>query len=204
MRAAPALHALLDARHVWRGHLAPTPEPGAPTGHAALDAALPNRGWPEHALTEILLSADGVGEIDLLIPTFARLTQAGKPIVLIAPPYVPYAPAWQARGVDLRHVDIIEAEPKHAVWAFEQCLRSGSCAAVLGWPARIDHPALRRLQVAAMTGRALGFVLRDAKHAQDASPAALRLEIDVDRHVRVRKCRGGIAPARAFPIICYQ
>lgn len=204
MRAVPDLNALLDTRHVWRGHFAPKPALGEPTGHAALDAALPSRGWPEHALTEILLGADGVGEIDLLIPTLARLTQSKKPVVLIAPPYVPYAPAWQARGVDLRHVDIIEAEPKHAVWAFEQCLRSGSCAAVLGWPARIEHPALRRLQVAAMTGHALGFVLRDRQHADSASPAALRLDIVRDHQVLVRKCRGGVAPARAFPITPYQ
>lgn len=204
MGAILALDALLDARHVWRGRLAPKPEHCEPTGHAALDAALPTSGWPERALTEILLTADGVGEIDLLIPTLARLTRAKKTVVLIAPPYVPYAPAWQARGIDLHHLEIIDAEPKQAVWAFEQCLRSGSCAAVLGWPQRIDHPALRRLQVAAMTGHALGFVVRDRQHVENASPAALRLEIGLDRQVIVRKCRGGIVPARAFPITQFQ
>jgi len=200
MGAVLSLEALVDARHVWRGHVAPQPEGDAPTGHAALDASLPAGGWPEHALTEVLVSADGVGEIDLLTPTLARLTQAGKIVVLVAPPYIPYAPAWQARGIALASLMVIDAEPKQAVWAFEQCLRSGSCAAVIGWPQRIDHSALRRLQVAATTGHALGFAIRDRQHADNASPAALRLEIGPDRHVLVRKCRGGMVPTGTYPI----
>ena len=58
--------------------------------------------------------------------------------------------------------------------------------------------------VAADTGQALGFVLRDTRHAEEPSPAALRLEITVDRSVLVRKCRGGPAPGRAFPLpVCH-
>ena len=56
---------------------------------------------------------------------------------------------------------IVDAAPRDALWAFEQCLRSGACAAVLGWPLHADGPALRRLQVAADSGECLGFALRD-------------------------------------------
>lgn len=70
----------------------------------------------------------------------------------------------------------------------------------LGWPHKADHHALRRLQVAADTGAALGFAIRDRRHAEQASPAALRLEIQVDRQVRIRKCRGGNPPPRAFAL----
>ena len=195
-----ALNDLLDARRVWRGRPVAPPPSAQPTGHPALDAALPLGGWPEHALTELLLPADGVGELDLLIPTLARLTTSGAHVALIAPPYIPYAPAWQVRGVDLSRLHVMDAQSKQALWAFEQTLRSGACAAVLGWPNKVDHHGLRRLQVAADAGHALGFVLRDRKHAEDASPAALRLELDRDRQVRVRKCRGGPAPTCAFAI----
>lgn len=195
-----ALDDLLQARQVWRGRNEALPRSGETTGHAALDEALPLGGWPEHALTEILIASDGVGEIDLLMPTLERLTQAGEEVALIAPPYLPYAPAWQVRGVDLAHLHIIEAQPRQAVWAFEQTLRSGTCAAVIGWPQKVDHHALRRLQVAADTGQALGFAVRDARHAGNASPAALRLEIKTGRQVQVRKCRGGPTPIGVFPI----
>ena len=127
----------------------------------------------------------------------ARMTRAGHPVVVIAPPYIPYAPAWLAAGVALSQLEIVDASPRDALWAFEQCLRSGACAAVVGWPRQADAQALRRLQVAADSGDCLGFVLRERRHAMNPSPAVLRLEHDGEGW-RVRKCRGGPAPTRAF------
>ena len=203
MAQVATLDTLLAARTLWHaGRGAALPADGEPTGHAALDALLPQGGWPRRALTELLLPADGVGELSLLLPTLARFTAAGGSVALVAPPYIPYAPAWQGAGVDLTGLQIIEAGPRDALWAFEQCLRSGACAAVLGWPQQADAAALRRLQVAADSGACLGFALRDRRHALNASPAALRLECVRDAQGQpawqVRKCRGGPAPSRAF------
>ncbi|GAB3514302.1 translesion DNA synthesis-associated protein ImuA [Pseudoxanthomonas daejeonensis] len=201
-----AIESLLAARTLWHaGRRAAIPADGEPTGHAALDALLPQGGWPRRALTELLLPADGVGELSLLLPTLARITRDGGTVALVAPPYIPYAPAWQAAGVDLAGLQVVEAGPRDALWAFEQCLRSGACAAVLGWPLQADAAALRRLQVAADSGACLGFALRDRKHAVNASPAALRLECVRDTAAQrpvwqVRKCRGGPAPAQAFAL----
>ena len=58
-----ALDALLDGQRVWRGQPVARPRARQPTGHAALDDALPEGGWPEAALTELLLPADGIGEL---------------------------------------------------------------------------------------------------------------------------------------------
>ncbi|GHC01612.1 translesion DNA synthesis-associated protein ImuA [Thermomonas carbonis] len=198
MPAVATLDSLLAAQTLWHAGRHPaTTSDGEPTGHAALDDLLPQRGWPRRALTELLLPADGVGELALLMPTLARLGRDGGTLALIAPPYLPYAPAWQAAGIDLGVLHVIEAAPRDALWAFEQCLRSGACAAVVGWPRQADAQALRRLQVAADSGDCLGFILRDRKHAANPSPAALRLEHAGDGW-RVRKCRGGPAPTRAF------
>jgi hypothetical protein len=197
----PSLDAMLSARTVWRAGRTPVLDAdGEPTGHAGLDALLPQGGWPRAALTELLLPADGVGELALLLPALARLTQAGGIVAVVAPPYLPYAPAWQAAGVDLRHLEIVEADARGALWAFEQCLRSAACAAVLGWPLQADAQALRRLQVAADSGDCLGFAFRDAKHAANPSPAALRLEYAAagEGGWYVRKCRGANPPARPF------
>ncbi len=193
-----ALGEMLAARTVWRAGQGVAPRPdGEASGHAALDALLPDGGWPRRALTELLLPADGIGEIALLLPTLARLTTAGERVVLVAPPYLPYAPSWQAGGIDLAWLEVIEAEPRQALWAFEQCLRSGACAAVLGWPQTGDARALRRLQVAADSGDCCAFALRDRRHAVNASPAALRLEyLPGERAWQVRKCRGAQVPAQ--------
>lgn len=203
MGAIVALETLFAAQTVWHaGRAAKITAGGESTGHAALDALLPQGGWPRRALTELLVRADGVGELGLVFPALARLTQAGGTVVVVGPPYIPYAPAWHAAGVDVAHLEIVAAQPRDALWAFEQCLRSGTCAAVLGWPQHADAQALRRLQVAADSGDCLGFVFRDCKHGVNPSPAALRME-QVDGVWHVRKCRGGQLPSRTFALATY-
>jgi cell division inhibitor SulA len=203
MGTVTALSNLLDARRVWRGRAQPLADGGQSTGWPLLDAALPACGWPEASLTEILLPADGMGELRLLLPTLARLTQGQRPVMLIAPPYAPCAMGWRQQGVDLQRVDIVDADEKHVLWAAEQCLRSGSCAAVLAWPQQADDRSLRRLQVAADAGRALAFVFRESRCLANASPAALRLEFTAKPQpsLWIRKCRGGNAPAQPISLL---
>jgi hypothetical protein len=199
MGAVVSLDALLDERRVWKGRQSAPPVSPQPTGHSALDAALPTGGWPASALSEILIPADGSGELRLLWPTLARLADKGERIVLVAPPFIPYPQAWEAAGVDLRWLAVIQASERDGLWAAEQCLRSGSCGAVVCWPRQADDRALRRLQVAAETGQTLAFACRPIQAAANPSPAALRIAIDTrPLQLRVLKCRGGMAPP--FPI----
>ncbi|MFO3673460.1 translesion DNA synthesis-associated protein ImuA [Pseudomonas protegens] len=194
MGAVVALDSLFNAGRVWKGRPAAAPASPQPTGHAALDAVLPTGGWPEAALTEILIAAQGLGELQLLWPSLARLSAAGERIVLVAPPFVPYPQAWQNAGVDVRQLSIIQAGERDALWAAEQCLRSGSCGAVLCWPQQADDRALRRLQVAAESGQTLAFAYRPLETARTPSPAALRIAVQGrPGQLRVLKCRGGLA-----------
>lgn len=197
-----ALDTLLQQNKVWRASSAGSATAVQPTGHARLDALLPGGGWPEAALSELLLRADGSGELHVLWPTLARLSGAGERIVLVEPPFIPYAPAWSAAGVDLRLLTIVRcANVKDALWAMEQCLRSGSCGAVLGWAQRSGDRELRRLQVAAASGKTLGFICRPLSAANNPSPAALRLMVeDSTPQVRVLKSRGGLAPVGLVPL----
>ncbi|KAE9652557.1 translesion DNA synthesis-associated protein ImuA [Pseudomonas fluorescens] len=194
MGAVVALDALFNGGRVWKGRPVAPAASVHPTGLAALDAVLPSGGWPESALSEILMAKEGIGELQLVLPTLARLSKAGERIVLVAPPYTPYPHAWQNAGVDVRQLSVIQAEERDALWAVEQCLRSGSCGAVLCWPRKADDRALRRLQVAAETGQTLAFAWRALSEAINASPAALRLAVEAKpAQVRVIKCRGGLA-----------
>lgn len=207
MAQVVALEGLLAQRRVWKGHARSTvaiaPQS---TGWDELDAALPTAGWPEAALSELLLPADGVGELQLLWPALARLSQRKDAVIaLVCPPYRPYPPAWHAAGIRLSALQVITAgNPREALWATEQCLRSGACSAVLGWPRQADDRALRRLQVAAETGQASGFVFRPMKAAANPSPACLRLLLEAPGRLRVLKCRGGLPPTQAICIPSLQ
>ncbi len=200
MAAVLALETLLRDPCLWRGQdTPPLPASPHPTGYSTLDAALPAGGWPEASLVEILFSADGLGELSLLLPALASLSSQHKPVLVIAPPYRAYAPAWQRAGMRLSQLHLIDANPKDSLWAMEQALRAGCCGAVVGWPMQADDHALRRLQVAAETGQTLGFAFRPISAQANPSPAPLRLAMrgtDSGPELRVIKCRGALPPAR--------
>jgi len=176
----PSLAAGLDQHPgIWRGgELARTACPGIATGFAALDAELPGGGWPRAALTEILPQHEGIGELRILGPALAQLAAQGKFIAWIAPPYLPYAPALAAAGIDLARVVIVKTtKDGDSLWAAEQALGSAACGGVLVWPRDIRYTQLRRLQLAAEDGRCLAVLFRPTQAAREPSPAVLRIAL---------------------------
>lgn len=194
-----SLEAVLNHPAIWRGNdCARVAIPSIPTGFPELDAALPGGGWPAAALTEIYAERRGIGEMQLLMPAAARLTCAGRWVTLIAPPYIPYAPALAARGLRLSRLILVRApSAEERFWAFEQVLRHPGCGAVLAWVDRASERALKRLQLAAEAGGAVALLFRAARSIP-ASPAALRLHIGRLQNrtaVRILKRRGSDLPA---------
>lgn len=194
------LETLLQRRvDIWRGkgRLLHDAAPSViASGYPALDAQL-DGGWPQGALTELLLERHGIGEIQLLAPAMAKLAGQGRWLSWIAPPHLPYAPALAAAGIDLAHLMLVKAPlAKHALWAMEQALRSGTCGMVLGWVEEADARSLRRLQLAAENGQSTGILFRPQHVSQHASPAALRLRLEPATDgltVHILKRRGGWA-----------
>lgn len=181
---------------VWRpGERPAVPPRVLPCGVPGLERQLPGGGWPLGCITEVIDSGTGIGEVSLLLPALASLTRRGETVAWVAPPFIPYPPALQQAGVGMDETLWVAArDGADAVWAAEQALRSGTCGAVLVWPGKAGHTALRRLQLAAEAGGAWCVVLRDRANAGTSSPAAVRVEVDSDgrrRQIRLLKCRGG-------------
>jgi cell division inhibitor SulA/protein ImuA len=186
---------------VWRGKGTHRPRNGLATGYRALDDFLPGGGWPRGALTEVLIEHYGIGELALLVPALADLTRrdsarSRKWVTWIAPPFVPYAPALQQRGIALDSVLLIHptAGSKNRLWAVEQVVKSRTSSAVLAWLAAADDVALRRLQLAAEQHDCWVVLFRPAAARNERSPAALRIGIAQHGSItrlQVLKCRGG-------------
>ncbi|MBI3898831.1 MAG: translesion DNA synthesis-associated protein ImuA [Gammaproteobacteria bacterium] len=194
------LQNVLQRTDVWRGGVASSAR-GLSTGFPALDALIPS-GWPEAALTEIIYSRPGIGELQLLTPLLARLSQQERWLAFIAPPYIPYAPALRAAGINLERVLLVHPRTrKDQLWSLEVALREGTCSAVLAWPGTLEFSLLRRLQLAAEAGESLGILFRPPTAEVETSPAALRLKLapaTTGLDVTVLKRRGGwpVGPAR--------
>ena len=151
---------LRDSALVWRGNESPSPKTRS-TGFAELDDCMPGGGWPIGALIEIIPACEGVGEVSLCLPVLVALSREGRRIALVAPPHVPYAPALKRAGLLLKSVLWVGADhDEDARWSAEQLLRDGNAGAVLLWSSTRDERFLRRLQLAAETGKSFAFLYR--------------------------------------------
>lgn len=115
---------LLSHPLLWKGQdagLADTP--AIATGFDALDRYLPGGGWPLAGISEIFVEHYGLGELRVLMPALAALSQSAveskKWIVWIAPPFVPYAPALAHHGVDLSRILLVHPRGREA-WGQRQ------------------------------------------------------------------------------------
>ncbi len=187
LKDASASQRLSPSRPVWS------------TGRSALDARLPGGGWPTASLVEVLIDATGLGEMQLFLPAFVecqRRADGDVPwLAWIAPPHEPYAPALAQQGIELDRLLVIRpATAMEALWAAEQALSSGVCAAVLLWLKGTDDRWLRRLKLAAEAGGALGVLFRPERHRFESSPASLRLLMtrgEPEPRLELLKVQGG-------------
>ena len=211
-RDSSSLDELLENPRLWRGRNPAQGLAGLASGYEELDRHLPGGGWPQHALTEILTEHYGIGELRLLMPALARLSATessedfSEPgwIAWVAPPFQPYPPALQEWGVDLSRMLIVRPRNDNEVlWSAEQALASGTCAAVLLWPATLDDQASRRLQLAAEKGGSWAIAFRPLAARAAPSAAALRIELrsgQAGTRVHILKSRGG-RPAMLHDIL---
>jgi len=173
-----ALDQLLQRNVLWRGGSLGAGIDAVASSFAGLDAELPGGGWPRAGLSELLADTEGIGELALVLPALARLTAAGKRVIWVGPPHVPYAPALTAAGVDPVNLLVVApASRRAALWATEQALRSGSCHALAAWLPRVRYAELQRLAVAAQASRAVAWLFRPLATASESSPACLRLAL---------------------------
>lgn len=178
-----SINGLLEATGLWRASNIDLQEnkhglqPG--TGFSALDQELPGSGWPTDGVTELLLNHEGIGELRLLAPALARLSQQqSRWVLLVCPPYIPYPPALSQMGIDLTRIMISQpGNSRDYLWVLEKSLASQSCSAVLAWPRDIHEKQIRRLQLASKEGRCWNVLFRPESVAANASPAELRIRL---------------------------
>ena len=211
-RDASSLDKLLENPRIWRARSQPRAELGLSSGYEQFDRHLPGGGWPRAALTEILVEQYGIGELRLLMPALASLcveepgsgpVESGW-IAWVAPPFQPYPPALQARGIHLSRMLIVRPRNDGEIlWSAEQALSSGTCAAVLLWPKTFDDQASRRLQLAAEKGASWAIAFRPLAARHEPSAAALRIELAAGHRgtrLAILKSRGG-SPAVLHDVV---
>ena len=149
------------------------------TGYLALDKKLYDGGWPQGLLCELIIPHSGAGELQLLTPLLAGLTQSPGYQVWVNPPLLPYAPTLLYHKIDLNKQLLIQHNHiPTLVWATFQALTSQSCSLVLIWlPAKTPAPLLRKLALAVRQSPSYSIMIRNQSALNSPSPARLRLQL---------------------------
>ena len=218
----PGLENLIKRNDIWlASKISKDISQGISSTYPLLDQHLYGSGWPRDGLAELLLNKLGIGELRLLTPALAKLSQEqNRWLLWVSPPYIPYAPALAMAGINLDKVLIVKTTTlENTLWVIEKALASKSCSAVLAWPdyqtnnqtnttngaskkhfkSALKEKQLRRLQVASKEGQSLGVLFRNTNAARNSSPAELRIQLQaqspVSEHSRLElkilKRKGG-------------
>lgn len=206
------LTALLESSQLWHADALAGGEHSAvcASGFAAVDQVLPFGGWPCSSLIEVLTDAAASTDWSLILPALPPLLQAQRGLtspqmILVDPPHEPCIAALSGARIPLSSILRLDtqqhlgagvsssASAARACWAVEQALHCAQVAVVLAWLPRVSAAALRRLQVAAASGRALLMVFRPRGSVTN-SPAPLRISLHrssaLSCELSILKCRG--------------
>lgn len=131
------------------------------TGHAAIDALLPDDGLPRGAVHEVI-PADDRTPPTLFASILARAAiKDGGAVVWSDQRMAVYPPALAMMGFPIDRVFLLRAGmPADEVWALAECLRCKGVAATISSPARLSPVEARRLQLAAERGGGIGVLIR--------------------------------------------
>jgi protein ImuA len=181
-------------------------DPPVPSGCAALDSLLPERGFCRGTLVEWLSAGEGAGAGTLALLAAQCACRDGGVLAVFDAGREFCPPAAVRLGIKPEQLLVVHADSaadNH--WAIDQALRSPAVAAVLAWPDRLDDRTFRRWQLAAEEGGCLGMLLRPEAARSEPSWADVRLLIEAfpaaavlrsrKRLLRIAllRCRGGNA-----------
>ncbi|WP_290877196.1 translesion DNA synthesis-associated protein ImuA, partial [Aquabacterium sp.] len=193
------------ARAIWRGQdLGRAHTVVRPSGHPALDAELPDGGWPCQSAIDILQSHTAQAEWRLLAPSLRALIEQGGSVLLIGPPQEPGLLGLLQAGLPAERLLRIGAQTAaERLWATEQALKTPCLSAVLCWLPQALPAQVRRLQACAAQHPGLLFLFRPLAAQGDPSAAPLRLRLSLGAwphplQVDILKRRG---PALDRPVI---
>ncbi len=190
MNSSPKLHHL----NAWDKQCA-RQVPVIAAGIPELEALLPAGGWPKRGLVEVLLPDEYTDALSLFLPALSRLSQQGRWLGMVVPPYGARARLLSDPAVESsRILQINPHKGRSGLWTLESLLRSGDFSVVMGWTGCVTQLMAKRLEKAAGIGHTLGILFRVETDVVSTSGIGLRLQLEADatgRAVYLLDERGG-------------
>jgi len=171
-----------------------------PSGWEALDAVLPQGGFPRGGVTEVL-GGPGSGKCSLVVRCMVEAARRNERVAFVSARGPLYAPALARAGMPAGGLlQVCPREPQRVAWAAEQLVRSGAFALVaLDATPLISDVSFRRLLGACRgSGGALVVVL-------EPNPALAGIPRTPALRLGVRRLPRALAPpGRRSSLPCTQ
>ncbi len=175
MNTAPKLHHL----NAWDRTAARPSSRIVASGMHALDAMLPDGGWPKHGVAEIIVPDFRSAALDLVLPALRRLLRQGRRIAAVTPPFAARAALFTDADINPNRLLQVNPHPgRSALWTVESMLESADFAAVLAWPECDTELMGKRLQLAAVRGKSLCVLFRRETHPRYNAGIDVRIRLE--------------------------
>lgn len=172
------LRPLFDAGKLWQGSTETAIEV-TDTGFPELNQHFSGHGWPAHMLIEILTDDLLSAPMQCAFATWTR-QQDARWIALANPPLSPCTERFMQEGIDPQKVDVLNVPDDQLAWCLEQLAGAQSIRSLIAWEREPFTPTqLRRLQLACQRGQTQLFLVRSLKHHIQASPAPVRVTMQL-------------------------
>jgi hypothetical protein len=149
------------------------------TGSSDFDQLL-GGGFEQGSLVE-WINAPGAGATTLALIAAREACQKQGLVVVVDEKGLFYPPAAQSLGLNLDQIIVIRpANRQDYYWGLIQSLRSTGGNTVISWLETTNERMLRRMQLAAEQGGALGFLIRPPSVLQEPSWAKYRFLIQAE------------------------
>lgn len=164
---------------IWHGRECQTASEKVSSGYKLFDEKLAG-GFPKKGVISIEAPV-GIGELRFLSSRILLGMEGAKDsrlLVLINPPGLICAEFFHHQGFDLSNILVIYPRQKNeALWAAEQCLKSGACRAVLLWQNAFEIHQIKRLHMASEEGNCLQFLMRSMSKKTSSLPVSLSMQL---------------------------
>ncbi|CCN36883.1 putative RadA recombinase [Vibrio nigripulchritudo MADA3029] len=190
------MHEIIQTLHhknlLWKGTETSTSVDTTSSGYPELDSKL-GGGFPRKGVIEIN-TCIGIGELRLL-QNFMSNAKEDRLRVFIQPPGKLCSEFFLAQALPLDKILIVSTKStKEALWAAEQCLKSGACSHVVLWQEKLEIHQVKRLQVASETGKCSQIIFKPQKQA---FPLPVSLSMTLKAHskgldITINKRKGGL------------
>lgn len=138
-------------------------------------------GWQQGGIVELLSKTGGCGELRLLLPALATLTQSAGLVTLVGAPQRIHTPAWAISGVEVTRLQCIyPQQARDILVAVDTALDQHHNGAVVAWIQHaLPEAVIRYLQRKAQASNSCVFFLRASQDPVESKNGSSLLRLFV-------------------------